>query len=77
MTEQAQSKPRLVIEFAGPGQADMNVKAEGVSPAQLYAAAWYLDAMARGQYADGRIAAAVEAQQIAALAAGIKNGGRA
>lgn len=76
MTTPPPDKPRLVIEFSGPGQADMTIKAEGVSPAQLYGAAWYLDAMARGQYADAKIAAAMEAQQMAALAAGIRNGGR-
>lgn len=41
------SAPRIVIEFAGVGLANMTVVAPGVKLAQLMAAAWLLDSLAR------------------------------
>lgn len=39
---------RIVLEFAGPGSAEVSVRWEGkVTTAQLYTAAWFLDAYAR------------------------------
>ena len=38
---------RLVIEFAAPGSAEMSMHSENVSPAQMLAAAAWLDWWAR------------------------------
>lgn len=56
--------PRIIVEFAGPGMADLNIRAEGpVEPAQIYAAAWLFDRWAH-ELRDGMIAQAVaKAQQ--------------
>jgi hypothetical protein len=44
----ADAKPRLVIEWAGEGLAEVAIRPEGrVSMAQLYAAAWLLEAWTR------------------------------
>lgn len=40
-------QPHLVITWAGPGQAAMTVTAPGITDAQLFAAAFLLDLMAR------------------------------
>jgi hypothetical protein len=41
-------RPRIVIEFAGPGSADCTIVPDpDVTPSQLYGAAWLLDAGAR------------------------------
>lgn len=66
---------RLILEFPD-GLADITLRAEGVTDAQLYAAAWYLDAVARGRFADIKIAAAIQQAQVAELARGLQNGGR-
>lgn len=42
----ADERPRIILEFAGPGTADLMIRIEGASPAQLYTAAWFLDALA-------------------------------
>lgn len=45
---EASAKPRIVIEFAGPGMADNTIAwSDGVTTGQLYGAAWVLDAAAR------------------------------
>lgn len=41
------SGPAIVLTFTGPGEAGFTVAAADVSPAQLYAAAWFLDQLAR------------------------------
>lgn len=42
------AKPRIVIEFGGPGLADSSITwTEGMTTGQLYSAAWVLDAYAR------------------------------
>jgi len=38
--------PEIVISFAGPLSAEATVRAERVSPGQLFLAAWLLDALA-------------------------------
>jgi hypothetical protein len=41
-------RPRLIIEWAGPDSATLSIRPEGqVSIAQVYGAAWLLDAWAR------------------------------
>ena len=45
---QAPPVSRIVLEFAAPGSAEISVRWEGqVTTAQLYTAAWFLDAYAR------------------------------
>lgn len=43
----AQPVSRLVIEFAAPGSAEMRMMTENVTPAQLLAAAGWIDWQAR------------------------------
>lgn len=38
--------PAIILTFEAPGAAGFRVSAEGVTPAQLYAAAKYLDELA-------------------------------
>jgi hypothetical protein len=41
-------RPRIVLEFAATGMADiLEPTLDGVTLGQVYAAAWYLDALAR------------------------------
>lgn len=44
---EAPAPPRIIIEFAGPGAAMHVVKLDRVDPAQVYAAAFVLDCVAR------------------------------
>lgn len=44
--EQAANPPRIILTFAGVGMADASIALDRVSPAQLYMAAWLLDAIA-------------------------------
>jgi hypothetical protein len=37
--EPAPAKPAIVLEFAGPGQAQLTVRMAGISPGQVYLAA--------------------------------------
>ncbi len=62
--EPAQDRPRsvLIIEFAAPGSAEFGMKTENVSPAQILAAAVWLDWYAR--HAFERIAQRSEANRI-------------
>lgn len=76
MTVDAGPVSRIVITFAGPGEAAMTVEHENVQAAQLYGAAWLLDRIAAESRQDARIAAAIQAQAAAELAAGLRNGGR-
>lgn len=54
---------RIVLTFAGPGSADVTMRAELVTPGQVYLAAWYLDAVARelrqGQLTQQALAGAI------------------
>jgi hypothetical protein len=45
--EEPTAQPRIVLAFAGPDRADVAARLDGVTPAQLFLAAWYLDALAR------------------------------
>lgn len=45
--DQPTAQPRITLTFAGPDRADVAAKLDGVTPAQLFLAAWYLDALAR------------------------------
>lgn len=38
--------PQVIISFGGPLSAEVQIRAEHVSPGQLYLAAWLLDAFA-------------------------------
>lgn len=52
-------KPQLVIEFGGVGSAEMTFRPDpDVTVAQLYAAAWLLDAWARETRAGQAVLAA-------------------
>lgn len=57
--------PVLTIRFAGPGAADLTVDPGHTSPAQLYAAAFYLDTLAR-EVLHGAIVQAASRQIVSA-----------
>ena len=42
----ADERPRIILEFAGPGMADLTIRIDRASPAQLYTAAWFLGELA-------------------------------
>lgn len=58
-------RPYIAIVFAGEGAADMAIHAPKITPAQLYAAAFYLTALADQTYSGIAQKAALTALQAA------------
>ncbi len=68
--------PVLSVTFAGPGRDDFTVNVGTLSPAQVYAAAFYLDALAR-QIATGAILQAAQSSLVVGrMMPTIRTGGR-
>lgn len=63
------AKPYIAIVFGGEGMADLSLYAPKVTPAQLFAAAFYLSELARSAF--GGIQAQAAARQLQSAPAGL------